>query len=285
MSDKDFEVDIDLSEEDLDEEDDLDFDEEDEDEEDEDFDPEEPLDPEKEGFWKRNFGSKRFEGMVPDVVKRALVGSLGSLFMSEDGLRESLTDLKLPKEAVNFMLKQADNTKKEFLRLIAKELRDFLESTNFYEEIQKILTSLSFEIRTEIRLIPNDKRFGIQPEVKNSVSVKRRRSDGEEEELVQVDDDELERDEDEDAEDEDESGAAKKGEPEGEEQPQPRPEGEKPPGFFQNLVSRAKDTVDDIVDDIMDDDEDEQEGEDKKKARRDKKKGERDKKKGERDKS
>ena len=37
-----------------------------------------------------------------------------------------------------------------------KEIRDVLEHTQFADEISKALTKLSFEIRTEIRFIPND---------------------------------------------------------------------------------------------------------------------------------
>lgn len=144
------------------------------DDEDEEREPRPPGE-DKEGFWERRIG-KRLDGLVPDMVKRALVGGLGPMFMSEDGLRQSLSELRLPKEAVNFIIQQADNTKKEFMRLVAKEMRDFLESTNFYDEIARVLTTLSFEIRTQIRLVPNDQMF-VRPEVKNSVKVKREKGE------------------------------------------------------------------------------------------------------------
>ena len=132
-------------------------------------------DSERESFWERRFG-KKLEGFVPDIVKRTLVASLGSLFLSDDGLKQTLTDLRLPKEIVNFILQQADNTKREFMKLVARETREFLESTNFYDEMRKILTSLSFEIRTEVRLIPNDQAF-VKPSIKNRVRVKRNGKD------------------------------------------------------------------------------------------------------------
>ena len=79
--------------------------------------------------------------------------------MSEDGLRQTLSDLKMPKELIQHILQQADHTKRELIQTIARELREFLEVSNFYEEVQRILTSLSFEIRTQIRLVPNDEAF------------------------------------------------------------------------------------------------------------------------------
>jgi hypothetical protein len=39
---------------------------------------------------------------------------------------------------------------------VAKEMRDFLEHTNFAGEMQKLLTTVQFEINTTVRFTPND---------------------------------------------------------------------------------------------------------------------------------
>ena len=58
--------------------------------------------------------------------------------------------------------------------VIARETREFLANLNVSEEIAKILTTLSFEIKTEIRFIPNSERItGAEPDVKASVKLKR----------------------------------------------------------------------------------------------------------------
>jgi hypothetical protein len=58
--------------------------------------------------------------------------------------------------------------------IVARETRDFLANLNLTEEIAKILTTLSFEIKTEIRFIPNSERItGAEPDVKASVKLKR----------------------------------------------------------------------------------------------------------------
>ena len=64
----------------------------------------------------------------------------------------------------------------EVLRIVGQEVRRFLETVNLSGELQKLLTSLSFEIKTEIRFIPND--AAVKPDVKNKVTVKRSREDG-----------------------------------------------------------------------------------------------------------
>ncbi|MBP9087857.1 MAG: hypothetical protein KBG15_17180, partial [Kofleriaceae bacterium] len=65
-------------------------------------------------------------------------------------------------------------TKDKVLEVIARETREFLEHINLGDEIAKLLTTLSFEIKTEVRFIPNSERFGgAEPDIKSSVRLKR----------------------------------------------------------------------------------------------------------------
>lgn len=113
---------------------------------------------------------RALEGIVPDILKRTLVSGVGSV-LSEEGIRSILADKKLPKETLNFLVGQADTMRREVLRIISREIRIFLENMDFGGEIAKILTTLSFEIKTEIRFVPND--ASLRPELRNRVSVKR----------------------------------------------------------------------------------------------------------------
>ena len=73
----------------------------------------------------------------------------------------------------------ADTTKDKVLEIIAREVREFLQTMNLGEEIAKLLTTLSFEVKTEIRFIPNSERYaGVEPDVKGSVRLKRAGSSG-----------------------------------------------------------------------------------------------------------
>ncbi|APR76532.1 Hypothetical protein A7982_01879 [Minicystis rosea] len=73
-----------------------------------------------------------------------------------ENLRHLVQELKLPKEVLHYLYHQIDDTKNGLYRVVAKEIRDVLEQTQFADEITKVLTKLSFEIKTEIRFIPND---------------------------------------------------------------------------------------------------------------------------------
>ncbi|MBW2527208.1 MAG: hypothetical protein JRI23_23705 [Deltaproteobacteria bacterium] len=100
-----------------------------------------------------------FERAVPEVIRRVLERALESgvekLSEGPENVRHLLGDLKLPKEALHYIYGQIDDTKKGLYRVVAKEIRDVLEHTNFSDEIADVLTKLSFEINTQIRFVPN----------------------------------------------------------------------------------------------------------------------------------
>jgi hypothetical protein len=116
----------------------------------------------------------RIEAFVPDLVRKTFAAGLGALLTTEDGLRRITKDVPMPKEVAGYMAKTASGTKDEVLRIIARETREFLQTVNFSEEIAKMLTTLSFEIKTEIRFIPNDEKYaGVEPDVNAKVRLKR----------------------------------------------------------------------------------------------------------------
>lgn len=118
---------------------------------------------------------KRLESVIPDLIKKAVIGGVERGYESADAVRNFITEQKLPKEIANAILSQIDETKNGLFRVVAKELRSFLEAIDWQHELQKLLTTVSFEIKTEIRFIPNDstpEKLG-RPEVKAGMKVKR----------------------------------------------------------------------------------------------------------------
>jgi hypothetical protein len=98
------------------------------------------------------------EGVIPDIVRRAVELGVEKAQEAPDNLKSFVGDLKLPKEIAHYILAQIDETKNGLFRVVAKELRDFLEHTNFAGEVQKLLTTVQFEVNTTIRFTPNDGR-------------------------------------------------------------------------------------------------------------------------------
>lgn len=121
---------------------------------------------------------RRLERILPQVLKRAIEKGLESGFETLTNPGEKLRGVlddggKLPKELAGYIFAQVDETKNLMVRVAAHEIRDFLEATDLSKELQKALTALSFEIRTEIRFIPNDSG-GVKPVVKAQVDPPKR---------------------------------------------------------------------------------------------------------------
>lgn len=118
---------------------------------------------------------QKLEGLLPDLVKRTFFSGLGTLFTSEEGIKRLANEFSLPKDVATYLINQAQGTKDELFRIVAKELRGFLESLNLSEEFARMLTSLSFEIKTEVRFIPNDQK--LKPSIKQKIAVKRNKKE------------------------------------------------------------------------------------------------------------
>jgi hypothetical protein len=121
---------------------------------------------------------RRLETLVPELVRRTFAAGMDAVFTTEEGLRRLTKDMRLPKEVAGYLANTAVSTKDEFLRILAREIREFLRTVNLSQEIANMLTMLQFEVKTEIRFLPNeDKEKGVEPKVKANVRVKRNRDD------------------------------------------------------------------------------------------------------------
>jgi len=98
--------------------------------------------------------AKKLSGLVPDIVRRALLTGVGALFMTEEGIRNAVTEMKLPKDALAFLLSQADKSRAEVARVVTQEVRRFLESDTLRRELWKLLTSVTLEVNASIQLKP-----------------------------------------------------------------------------------------------------------------------------------
>ena len=123
---------------------------------------------------------QRLEHLVPELVKKTITAGMGAVFSTEEGIRKIAREVNIPGVA-GYLSSSADGAKDKVFEIIARETREFLSNMNFTEEVAKILTTLSLEVKTEIRFIPNSERLGgAQPDVKASVRIKRAGSeDGE----------------------------------------------------------------------------------------------------------
>lgn len=107
---------------------------------------------------------------MSDTVRKALGSGIRSVLGSEEWVRSTIREV-LPRELVVYMKKQTDAARDEVVRIIGAQTKRFLEGLDVGGEVQKILTALSFEVKTEIRFIPNDQK--VKPDIKVNVRAKK----------------------------------------------------------------------------------------------------------------
>jgi hypothetical protein len=117
--------------------------------------PPDPLDDEYEQPLP---GKEGRAGFVPEFMRKVAVAGLGAIFMTEEGIRNLAGQLKLPKEVLGFILSQAEKTKDEVGRVLAEELRRFLQSPKLREEFVKLMSGMTVEVKAQIRLVPSDEK-------------------------------------------------------------------------------------------------------------------------------
>ena len=121
---------------------------------------------------------QRLEHLVPELVKKTFTAGMGAVFSTEEGIRKIAREVT-PGSVAGYISSSADGAKDKVFEIVARETREFLSNLNLTEELAKLLTTLSFEIKTEIRFIPNSERLvGAEPDVKASVRLKRAGSEG-----------------------------------------------------------------------------------------------------------
>jgi len=95
---------------------------------------------------------KTLDTFLPEMVKRALFLGAGMLFMTEEGVRKVLGEINLPREAVSYVIKQSDKSKKEFFTIFQRELNRFLSRVDVTRLSKEVLDGISVEVSAKVTL-------------------------------------------------------------------------------------------------------------------------------------
>ncbi len=110
---------------------------------------------------------------VPEFVRSMAWAGVGAVFMSEEGIRRLAGQLKLPKEALGFLLSQAEKTKDDIGRVVSEEVRKLLQSDKLRDELLKLIAGMTIEVRAEVKLVP-DRVKGQAPSLLPKVAVRKK---------------------------------------------------------------------------------------------------------------
>jgi hypothetical protein len=113
-----------------------------------------------------------------DVIERSVEVGRGRVKSVRDVIEDVKIPKDLPKDIAGAIFSQIEEGKNVLVGAVASEVRGFLEDTDIAYELQRALTSLSFEISTEIRFVPNERgvpRAEVHSNARPKVSSRRAR--------------------------------------------------------------------------------------------------------------
>ena len=87
---------------------------------------------------------------MTDLARKILLTGVGAIFMTEETVRKSLSELKLPTDAVGTLVDTVKKQKNEVLEIIASELGNFFAKVKVHEELQKALKGMQVHLDAKI---------------------------------------------------------------------------------------------------------------------------------------
>ncbi len=91
-------------------------------------------------------GRGRGTPRVSDFVRRAIENTVGSVQNTGS----------LSRDAIQYLFQQGDRGKREVVRIVAREVGDFLKHVDLASEISKVLTSVQVDVQASLRFRPSE---------------------------------------------------------------------------------------------------------------------------------
>jgi hypothetical protein len=95
-------------------------------------------------------GEKKSPSAMTDLARKILLTGLGAIFMTEESVRKTLSEMKIPKDAMGGLLDVVRRQKDDMLGLMAQELSRFFSRVKVHEEIQKALKGMEVSLEAKV---------------------------------------------------------------------------------------------------------------------------------------
>lgn len=96
------------------------------------------------------------QSFLGDAVKKVFAAGVGAAFMTEEGVRGYLSELKLPKEVLSLVLQGANHTKDQLTQKVTQEVMGIIQKIDFVKEFSKFAETHKFKISAEIEILKKD---------------------------------------------------------------------------------------------------------------------------------
>lgn len=100
--------------------------------------------------------SADLKGLLGDTVKKVFTAGVSAAFMTEESLRAYVSELKLPKEALNMLIQGAHKSKDEITQRVTKEILGIIQKIDFVKEASKFAETHKFKITAEIDIVKKE---------------------------------------------------------------------------------------------------------------------------------
>ncbi len=85
-----------------------------------------------------------------DTLKKILTLGAGAAFMTEEGIRSYLGEVKLPKDILNGLLQGAAKSKEDLVNRVSGEILKMLKQVDFSKEIVRFARGHKVKVSAEI---------------------------------------------------------------------------------------------------------------------------------------
>ena len=94
----------------------------------------------------------RASNLLGEAAKKLFTAGVTAAFMTEEGVRSYLSEVKLPKDILNLVLAGANKSKDELTSRIGKEVIGMIQKIDFVKEASRFAETHKFKITAEIEI-------------------------------------------------------------------------------------------------------------------------------------
>lgn len=109
---------------------------------------------------------------VADALKKLFTVGMGAAFMTEDAIRTYLSELKLPKEVLTYLLQGAKKSKEELMNRVGNEVVTIIQKIDFVKEASRFVENHKFRVSAEIEVVKKESKSEPDSGTKVNVSLK-----------------------------------------------------------------------------------------------------------------
>lgn len=87
------------------------------------------------------------ESGLADVIKKVVSIGVGAAFMTEESVKNILSDLPLPKDIVSGLVQNAKGVKEDFVAQVREELAGYMAKVDIHQVIDEVLSKYDVEVK------------------------------------------------------------------------------------------------------------------------------------------